>query len=50
MSKYRRHSDTVLDVSSRYSCYGNLAAGPKPIYKFFSIVNWEVNKVHLYQT
>jgi len=36
MTKYRtvRFFDT-----SRYCCYGNHAAGSKPIYKLFNLVN-----------
>jgi len=42
MTKYRtvRFFDT-----SRYCCYGNHAAGSKPIYKLFNLVNWELVNV-----
>ena len=37
-----------LDVSSHYCCYGNHAADSKPLKTFYA-VNWELNKVSLWQ-
>ena len=34
-------------VSSRYCCYGNHAAGSKPILKLFIEINGELHKVSL---
>jgi len=40
-------NQTPMKTSSRYCCYGNRAAGSKPIQKGFNVVNWQLNKVSL---
>ena len=49
MSKYRRARFFEIQTLSRYCCYGNDAAGSKPIKKLFNVANLKLNKVSVYQ-